>query len=148
MSDDFVGNYSPPRVFLSGLVAGAVVLIMGTLLAYFLGGWEAVLGSQVLWIISPLGAAMAAGRSASKKGGAVGRVISVSLFALVIGFSFSGCSDYLVLWMRVLPSTGPSQATSSVGLLWGRHLIVSSFTITVGALLGMLFGKRSTGWAS
>jgi len=141
MSDDFVGNYSPPRVFLSGLVAGAVVLIMGTVLAYFLGGWEAVLGAQVLWIISPLGAAVAAGKSASKKGGAVGRVISVSLFALVIGFSVSGCSDYLGLWMRVLPSTDPSQAASSDGLLWGRHLIVSSFTIALGGLLGMLFGK-------
>ena len=65
----------------------------------------------------------------------------MSLFALVIGFSVSGYSDYLMLWMRVLPTTDPSQAASSEGLLWGRHLIVSSFTITLGALLVMLFGK-------
>lgn len=141
MLTDVSSNYSPSRVFLSGLVAGVVLVLIGTLLAYFLGAWESILGSQLLWLITPLGAAMAAGKSASQKRGTRGRVISVALFALVIGVSVSGFSDYLVLWSMALPQTGLGQAASSTGLLWGRHLIVSSITITLGALLGMLFGK-------
>jgi hypothetical protein len=141
LSNDVSGNYSPSRVFLSGLVAGVVFVLIGTFLACFLGAWESMLSSQLLWVMSPLGAAVAGGKSASQKGGARGRVIAVALFALVIAVSVGGFSDYLVLWVRVLPQIDPGQATSSASLLWGRHLIVSSITITLGALLGMLFGK-------
>ncbi len=133
--------YSPGRVFLGGLVAGIVLVLIGTLAGFFLGGWESILGSQLLWLIPPLGAAVAAAGAAFKKGGTRGRVIAVAFFALFITVFVSGPLDYVMLWTMITPGSDPGQTAGPTAWLWRRHLLISSIAITVGALIGMMFGK-------
>ncbi len=134
-------DYSPGRVFLSGFVAGIVLLLIGTLTVFFLGGWESIPGIQLLWFISPLGAAVAGGVAASKKGGTRNRVLFLAVLLFLFGLFISFLMDYFMMWMMILTYLLPNPTTDPVDLIWCRHLISSSFAIMVGALIGMMFGK-------
>jgi hypothetical protein len=132
---------SPGRVFLAGLVAGIVLLLIGTLAGFFLGGWESIIGSQLLWLISPLAAAAAAGGAAFEKGGTRGRVIGMAFLALFITVFVSGPLDYVMLWTMIASGSDPELTAEPTAWLWRRHLLISFTAITVGALIGMMFGK-------
>jgi hypothetical protein len=140
-------SYSPGRVFLSGLLAGITIVTLGVLMAFLLGAWKPALGPTILWFVSPLGCAIAAGTAAFRKGGTRDRVISLTLFALFIGILLSILLDYVVLWSIALesialPAIYPNRVISLADMPWRRHLATYFTTITVGAFLGMNYGKR------
>ncbi len=134
-------DYSPGRVFLSGFVAGIVLLLIGTLTAFFLGGGESIPGIQLLWFISPMGAAVAGGVAASKKGGTSKRVLFLAVLLFLFGLFISFLMDYFMMWMMTLAYLLAIPTTDPVDLIWYRHFISSFFAIMVGALIGMMFGK-------
>jgi len=142
MSNDAERRQSPGRVFLSGVVAGILLVLVGSLAGFSLGGWESIFGAQLLWVMSPLGAAVAAAAAALKKGGTRGRAVGLGIFALFIGVSVGGVMDYALMWMMLTPESYPGMTGGPTDWLWRRHFAVSSFTITAGALLGMMFGRR------
>ena len=134
-------DYLSGRAFLIGFVAGVVLLLIGSLTAFFLGGWESIPGIQILWFISPLGAAVAGGVAASKKGGTRNRIFFLSVLLFFFGLSISCLLDYFMMWMMILTYLLPNPTTDPVHLIWCRHFISSSFAIMVGALIGMMFGS-------
>ena len=136
--------YSPGRAFLSGLVAGSVLVLVVILTIFILGRGESILGLYILWFMTPLGATVAAGTAAFRQGATRGRIISLAFIVLFVGIFVSGLLDYVVLWTVALPQTSPDQVAGFADVLWRRHLIVPFITILVGALLGMMFGKGVT----
>jgi len=133
--------YSPSRALLSGLVAGGVPVIVVILMVFFLGRQKSIFGLYILWFISPLGAAVAAGTTAFRLEATRGRLISLTLFGLLIGILVSWFLDYLVLWTTAWSHTSPEHVADSADVLWRRHLVAPLITIVVGALLGMMFGR-------
>lgn len=143
MSDEtFLNSDSPPSpaaAFLSGLLAGVLVPVLGILR----GGTEE--SSLAFWWASPLlSAALAGGATAYKMGSSVGRTIALILLAVCCAFFVRGVLDYLTLYDAIV-----SPALSSAGsppemrdILWRWQFVSYFLSVTTGALLGLLFGRR------
>lgn len=134
---------SPGQAFLSGIGAGLGAVLLGTVVAWFLGGPESVREAQVQWVSPLVGAAVAAGVVAAMRGSSAGRMVALAIMAFFGAFFLSGPLDYFVLASSLSgPGPGGTYEGFYEALLWRRHLVASAGAVTVGALLGLMFGRR------
>ena len=133
---------SPTAAFLSGLLAGVAVPLLGILWR----GWETEQVSVVFWWVSPLlSAALAGGAAAYKMGSSLGRVIALMLFAVCCAFFIQGVLEYITLYDAtvgpVMSNGGERPEMQGIFRRW--QFIIHFLSITAGALLGLMFGKRN-----
>jgi hypothetical protein len=135
------GRASAPSVaLLTGLAAGAVVILVGGAPALLLDKAEepSPLRDLALWLSPSLGAAISAGLAGLKMGSSTGRIAALALLALLSAVAITGALDYVLLLGLV---AAPTEEPSWTGMLWRRQVLVSCSALIVGALMGVMFGS-------
>ena len=133
---------SPAAAFLSGLLAGAMIPLLGILWR----GGETQGVSVVFWWVSPLlSAALAGGAAAYKMGSSLGRVIALMLFAVCCAFFIQGVLEYITLYDATVGPvvSGEGWQPDFDAVFWRWQFIIHFLSITAGGLLGLMFGKRN-----
>ena len=125
--------------FLSGIIAGILTVLLGALLAHIAGQHELI---AFAWLLPLLAAPVATGVVAYRLESSLGRIVSLAVLALFWAVFLMGVGEYIALYDATIGSVLSIHGwTDMHRIFWHWQLVLSVLATTMGALLGLMFGK-------